>query len=180
MVNMFFINSITNYVDVNSKGKKIQEWLSSYNRTFLFGTVEFEKFKSELVDFVFKTNLEYSRQKTLAVNIHAMDNNGNIAIYIENADRADKVVSIVYVKKISRVIGGNIKNLFTDGQLSVIRDVLADEIKRNMDFDLVYAIYLLNIINIIQENDGFPTFGSLEIFNKDTSSTWGEIVIEED
>ena len=75
---------------------------------------------------------------------------------------------------------GEVNNLFSDHQLSIIRDVMAEEIDRRKDTDAGHANELLKIIDDIQEHDGYPRFGDLEVFNKNVSGIWSEIRIEED
>lgn len=166
MGNMYFINAITNYNDVNKKGLKIQEWLSPYNRTLFNGQHEFDIFKSQLTEFVSLANDDFPRTKPMKVITHGMDGDKNIAIYVRDEKRCDKVACIVFVKQVSRVAGGDIKRIFSDDQLVIIRDVMAKEIDRYQNTDTEHANELLQIINNIQDHVGNPTFESLEEYKE--------------
>ena len=101
-------------------------------------------------------------------------------IFVMDEKRADRVSCIVFIEMVDRIIGGEVNNLFSDHQLSIIRDVMAEEIDRRKDTDAGHANELLQIIDDIQEHDGYPRFGDLEVFNKNVSSIWSEIRIEEE
>ena len=179
MENFYFINAITFYDDINIKGKVIHEWLEPYQRALFYGTSEFKDFKSKLAELVEQVNEEYTQSNRMEVCIHCADYN-NRAIYVMDEKRADRGSCIVFIKMVDRIIGGEVNNLFSDHQLSIIRDVMAEEIDRRKDTDAGHANELLQIIDDIQEHDGYPRFGDLEVFNKNVSSIWSEIRIEEE
>lgn len=65
---------------------------------------------------------------------------------------------------------------FTDDDLDLIRDLLAEHLNPNICRSTDDEI--LNVINIIQTKLNCPTFKSIEQFHRNTSNTWNEIIEE--
>lgn len=99
--------------------------------------------------------------------------------------RAVDLVKIQNEKGYQVVVGKFIiqpkKNLmeyreFTDDDLDLIRDYLAEHLNPNISRDSDDEI--LNVINIIQTKLNCPTFKNIEQFHRNTSNTWNEIIEE--
>lgn len=65
---------------------------------------------------------------------------------------------------------------FTDDDLDLIRDLLAEHLNPNICRSTDDEI--LNVINIVQTKLNCPTFKNIEQFHRNTSNTWNEIIEE--
>ena len=99
--------------------------------------------------------------------------------------RAVDLVKIQNEKGYQVVVGKFIiqpkKNLmeyreFTDDDLDLIRDYLAEHLNPNINRDSDEEI--LNVINIIQTKLNCPTFKNIEQYHRNTSNAWNEIIEE--
>lgn len=99
--------------------------------------------------------------------------------------RAVDLVKIQNEKGYQVVVGKFIvqpkKNLaeyreFTDDDLDLIRDLLAEYLDPNICRSTDDEI--LNVINIVQAKLNCPTFKNIEQYHRNTSNTWNEIIEE--
>ena len=65
---------------------------------------------------------------------------------------------------------------FTDEDLDLIRDLLAEQLNPNICRSTDDEI--LNVINIVQTKLNCPTFKNIEQYHRNTSNTWNEIIEE--
>ncbi len=65
---------------------------------------------------------------------------------------------------------------FTDDDLDLIRDLLAEHLNPNICRSTDDEI--LNVINIVQTKLNCPTFKNIEQYHRNTSNTWNEIIEE--
>ena len=180
MREMYLIYEITTYKAVNQKAAEIQEWAKRHNGILFTDKEKLTSFEDRLRKFVRYMNIDYPRTKGLTVEKYDNDKEGKTLLYVHEANNTDKVTCIIKIRQVERT-SGQVHIHFSDEQLSIIRDVLGAIIDDSYRLSIGHTEYLqenLDIINIIQDYQGYPTFDSLETFKKNTSGLWSEIKIE--
>lgn len=179
MRDMYLIYEITTYKAANQKAVEIQEWAERYNGVLFIDKEKLTSFEDRLRKFVWCMNTDYPRTKALTVEEYDNDREGKTYLHVHDANNTDKVTCIIKIRQVER-ISGQVHIHFSDEQLSIVRDLLADKIEsfeyENPGMSEVGKEYL-DIINIIQDYQGYPTFDSLETLKKNTSGLWSEIKI---
>lgn len=179
MRDMYLIYGITTYKAANQKAVEIQEWAKRHNGVLFTDKEKLTSFEDRLRKFVRYMNIDYPRTKGLTVEKYDNDKEGKTLLYVHEANNTDKVTCIIKIRQVERT-SGQVHVHFSDEQLSIVRDLLGEKIEsfeyENPGMSEVGKEYL-DIINIIQDYQGYPTFDSLETLKKNTSGLWSEIKI---
>lgn len=181
MREMYLIYEITTCKAANKKAVEIQEWAKRHNGVLFIDKEKLTSFEDRLRKFVWYMNIDYPRTKGLTVKKCNNDIEGKTHLYVHEANNTDKVTCIIKIRQVERT-SGQVHIHLSDEQLSIVRDLLGEKIEtleyENPGMSEVGKEYL-DIINIIQDFVGYPTFDNLDTFKKNTSGLWSEIKLEE-